>query len=288
MVSLGSASGEANAVSSDGSVVVGTAHGQAFRWTASDGVVDIGGLPGSFFTEAYGVSADGSTVVGRSESFQRSEAFRWTAGGGMSQFEELSGADQQSRAYAVSADGSAVVGWRSTSSGMQAFRGTDSGGVGFLPDGEAMTEAYAVSADGSVVVGRSEIGAVRWTASDGLQPLHVSGSPWSVSPDGSVVVGEGLFGAGHYEAFIWTERLGTQILTDMLGSVVPEGWGLYRATGVAVNGNTVSVVGHGSRPGGADEAWMATFTVPEPSSLLVLGVALLGFGTVVRRRTRTP
>jgi probable HAF family extracellular repeat protein len=47
-------------------------------------MVGLGNLPGGFFaSEALGVSADGSVVHGRSSSSSSSEAFRWTATGGM-------------------------------------------------------------------------------------------------------------------------------------------------------------------------------------------------------------
>ena len=281
MTMLGESGGWANAVSCDGSVIVGTTGSQVFRWTTSKGIAELGGLPGSFFSEAYGVSADGSIIVGYSESSERYEAFIWTADSGMSEFEELSEPIQQSRAYDVSLDGSTVVGWRSTDDGMRAFRWTASGGMTGLADGgEPMIEAYGTSADGSVVVGRSEGEAVRWTASDGTRPIQVYGSPFSISADGSVVVGEGLFSAGCYEAFVWTESLGARRLNDILASVMPDGWFLYRATDLAVNGDIVTVVGHGSNPSGKDEAWIATFPVPEPSSTLALALALFGLGNM--------
>ncbi len=71
---LGGFGSVAQAVSADGSVVVGTgasAFGtEAFRWTADDGMVGLGDLPGGgFFSAASGMSADGSTVVGNSFCF---------------------------------------------------------------------------------------------------------------------------------------------------------------------------------------------------------------------------
>ena len=74
--------------SGDGSVVVGDSMlsmSQAFRWTASGGMVGLGFLPPSDdMSTASGVSADGSTVVGYSR-YDGSiyQAFRWTPSGGM-------------------------------------------------------------------------------------------------------------------------------------------------------------------------------------------------------------
>src|SRR5262249_37302076 len=83
-------------ISADGSAVVGWSSSaplpgaggviEAFRWTANEGMVGLGFLPGgvSVESEAYDASADGSVVVGRSSSASGLfEAFRWTAEGGM-------------------------------------------------------------------------------------------------------------------------------------------------------------------------------------------------------------
>ena len=76
------------ACSADGSVVVGQGwtqgnqsslnYEQAFRWTASTGMVGLGELPGGiFYSEADGVSPDGSIVVGGSGTANGTEAFIW-------------------------------------------------------------------------------------------------------------------------------------------------------------------------------------------------------------------
>src|SRR5207247_5278902 len=105
----------ANAVSGDGSVVVGTGHSasgsQTFRWT-SGGMVGLGVLPGGNFSEPGGVSGNGSVVVGHSgDAFAPAQvkAFRWTAGSGMVGLGVLPG-DTSSSASGVSADGSIVAG----------------------------------------------------------------------------------------------------------------------------------------------------------------------------------
>jgi uncharacterized membrane protein len=115
----------ANAVSADGSVVVG-AYGfsdQAFRWTAQTGTVGLGDLPGGrVFSEANDVSADGSVVVGSGETafdgnIRTTEAFFWTAQSGMVNLREFlisQGSDltgwRLSSAEGVSADGGTIVG----------------------------------------------------------------------------------------------------------------------------------------------------------------------------------
>ena len=94
---------------------------EAFRWTAVDGMVGIGDLPGGdFASSANGVSADGSVVVGVGASTNGKEAFVWTRSGGMKSLARLlvgAGIDLTSAGWsrlnianAISPDGRYVVG----------------------------------------------------------------------------------------------------------------------------------------------------------------------------------
>jgi probable HAF family extracellular repeat protein len=116
----GASRSEANAVSADGSVIVGydtSASGiEAFRWTSAGGMVGLGDLPGGIFdSEALAVSADGSIVVGRGDG--SAEPFIWDAVNGMRSLStvltdlglDLSGWDLRT-ATGISADGSTIVG----------------------------------------------------------------------------------------------------------------------------------------------------------------------------------
>jgi uncharacterized membrane protein len=87
----------AYAITADGATVVGQISTttdskndtQAFRWTAQDGIVKLGDLPGGCVCSfAYGVFNDGQTIVGtgniaRALNAYKTEAFRWTSTGGM-------------------------------------------------------------------------------------------------------------------------------------------------------------------------------------------------------------
>jgi probable HAF family extracellular repeat protein len=114
----------ANAVSDDGSTVVGFsglgAGQEAFRWTSGSGMVGLGDLSGGDFeSSADAVSADGSVVVGygtRGTSPSTREAFRWTSGGGMVGLGYLPGSSLYGGAHGVSGDGSVVVGESGSSS----------------------------------------------------------------------------------------------------------------------------------------------------------------------------
>lgn len=205
----GSTTAAAIGVSSDGSVVVGdcTFPGnfkRGFRWTASQGMQDLGVLPGADSATANAVSADGLVVVGVSSASSGgfSRAFRWTAKEGLQDLGTLPGGTF-SNAYGVSADGLVVVGISNTSSGgfSRAFRWTATGGMqdlGTLPGG-LFSAATSVSADGNVVVGHSvtrrssddySYRVVRWVGGDAdgdgiLDNWEIDGIPYT-NPDGTL------------------------------------------------------------------------------------------------------
>ncbi len=246
----------ANAVSANGSVVVGMSNsasgGEAFRWTAAGGITGLGDLPGGVFaSSASGVSADGLVVVGFGNNASSSlEAFRWTSGGGMVALGDLAGGAFQSSAGGVSADGAVVVGSGVSASGFEGFRwtaGTGMAGVGDLAGGPFFSSASAVSADGTVVVGQGqgftaagfEFEAFRWTSSGGMIGLGdlPGGAATSianrVSADGAVVVGQSSSASGQ-EAFRWTSDGGMVGLGDLDG-----GGFASNAFGVSADGSMV-------------------------------------------------
>jgi uncharacterized protein (TIGR03382 family) len=134
MVGLGFLPGgdasQAFGVSEDGSVIVGQAARladcgitvacdyEAFRWTAADGVVGLGTLPGFDYSVALDTSADGSIVVGSSsDAVEDDAAFIWDADHGIRSLQQLLidlGIDltgwRLRTASAISADGTTIVG----------------------------------------------------------------------------------------------------------------------------------------------------------------------------------
>lgn len=139
MLQAGFGRSAAEAVSDDGSVIVGTIAeedrsgpwDQAFRWTEPTGLVLLGGLidiedmpvdaQWETFSAAHDVSGDGKVIVGRAYTGTDFEAFRWTADSGMVGLGFLPGFGQRSVANAASEDGSVIVGFSGTSLLMQAF-----------------------------------------------------------------------------------------------------------------------------------------------------------------------
>ena len=239
--------GQANDVSADGTVVVGTINGstlptgeaffQPFRWSATTGIVPLGTLGGPQ-TNGVAVSADGSVVVGSSNfggSSFHVEAFRWTAETGMV-------------------------------------------GLGSVP-GFPNSLANDTSADGRVVVGTAdaffeEAPAFRWTEQDGMVSLgdfpggRFESSARAVSADGSVVVGFGHDGVpvgqfGDMQVFIWDAVHGMRALRDVLVEQGTDmsGWRLSFPFGMSADGRVIG--GYGINPNGAPQAWLARLGATE-------------------------
>ena len=193
----------------------------------------------------------GTSIIAASAASVDYEAFRWTSDGGMVGLGDLAGGSFDSEAFGVSDDGSTVVGTSSSASGYEAFRWTSGGGMVGL--GDLAGGSFLSIANG-------------------------------VSDDGSIVVGHGTSASGN-EAFVWDAANGMRSLQDVLTNdhgLDLTGWQLSRATGISDDGLTI--VGYGTNPQGAQEAWIAT--VPEPSSLVI---CLTAFGMVgASRRRRMP
>jgi probable HAF family extracellular repeat protein len=301
----------ASAVSSDGSVVVGSwsypigpasLPGQAYRWTSADGKVPLGHLQGGSWTVARGVSGDGEVVVGFGDTATGVAAYRWTEASGL----ETIGATWANN---ISRDGSTIVGTTILSAEeRQAYRWTQDGGVetlGVLEPGH-ISAGLGVSADGAFVVGADfdeDISqqAFLWSESTGMIDLGMvrdasESAAWAVSGDGSVVIG--IYDLT--DAFIWTPESGMRVLIDVLTREYGlaeelEGWRLTAALGISADGRYL--VGNGLH-NGEGEAWLLDrgvnpppilpppiIPVPEPGTYgLMAGVGLMGAIAWRRRR----
>lgn len=276
------------AIADDGETFVGQSiDGKPFRWSRTDGAVDLGALPGYLpYGDAWDISADGSVVVGYLEE-PYSQAFRWTEADGMTGLGDLPGGRFFSRARGVSADGSVVVGESVSEldAGTNAFRWTEQSGMvslGVLP-GHSRSKANDVSANGLVIVGKSEpLGsdtddhAFRWTPDEGMADLGV-GEALATNSDGTIVVGTGIVGALRQRlALVWDQEHGARTLSTVLADNFGlaeqlQGWSLTAATGISEDGTTI--VGDGYGPTGKRQAWRAAINPTRLAGLLQPGDA---------------
>lgn len=206
----------AQALSDDGSTVVGYGGDRAYKWTTAGGLQNLGVLSGGTWSQAYGVNANGSSVVGSGNStggFTRA----FSHSGSMS---DLGAAvfppGGNSYARASSSTGTVVVGSFEVSGATHAGRWTSTGfqDLGVLqPQTATSSRANAVSPDGNWSVGQSGqlIGgprAVRWSGSGSILNLGVlsggtTSEAFAVSSNGMFVAGRSGSSSGN-RAFRWT------------------------------------------------------------------------------------
>lgn len=254
----GYASSQASALSSDGTVVVGTTattagNRQAFRWNAQQGMAGLGFIPDGTASAATAVSANGAVIVGvgdvnSGDPPTPSAGFRWTADGGAQRIDALPGS-QLCAVGGVSGDGTVVVG-TCLQTNNTAFRWTASSGPVALSrfggGGNQQSNAIAISRDGLVIVGVGHpvlTGAVMWAANGsstslGKLPGDAEGVATAVSRDGSVIVGASTNNAGVPRAFRWTQQTGMVALANGVN-------GLLGTFATSVSGSGSTIVGWG-------------------------------------------
>lgn len=167
MQALGPANSEANAISRDGSTIVGetavtSGAPQAFRWTQAGGLQALPPLPGTYYSYARGVSADGRDVVGSTTGLNVDYPTLWHDG--VPTLLSRPANWYHATPFAVSDDGQVVVG---TYSGPQSYGAAIwTPATGFipladylagygitLPTGLWLEECTGVSADGRTFSG---------------------------------------------------------------------------------------------------------------------------------------
>jgi len=224
----------ANKISKNGNVVVGESFiatgSRAIAWTAADGLMNLGVLPGGTADSvAYGVSADGSVIVGQSDDGNFAEggtAFRWTQATGMVALGNLGGPTNYGYAYQTSDDGTIIMGSMDDGHpgqfggiGFQTFRWTAA--TGMQPFGQApggvILGAASVSGDGlNYWASRGQLQTYRrtlagpWT----LQPAEFNTITW-IRNDGQVMFTSRCFGSTTAcpRAHRWTAATGA--FTDL-------------------------------------------------------------------------
>ncbi|MCA8948050.1 MAG: hypothetical protein KDE27_01015 [Planctomycetes bacterium] len=219
------APGTANAVSDNGTVVVGTRSDPsyaAFRWTVAGGIETLSG-PGMVNGFGYGISADGRIVVGSgivpaTLSGHYQYVYRWSQVAGGNVF-----GPHLSSGLAVSDDGNIIVGRAPhPQGGSRAAYWDDFGGPIAVPaaGNDRLRVAEAVSADGTVMVG-NVYGSTRWFRWDGGATAtlidapvgYTSASVGGMSSDGTEVAGTCAGSVpGETRAFRWSTTQGYELI----------------------------------------------------------------------------
>ena len=288
----------ANAVSADGSRIVGGRDGRGWVWDGDAGSSAALGPLG--FSSADGISPDGATIVGQLSTSLTFEAYRSSAATGTQLLGVFDPSWPISRAFDASAGGAVVVGTVDRRQGVtSAFVWTEATGMTVLPDlpgGGIASAAWAVSSDGSTVVGwsRSSLGLepVLWDSSGAIVGLGSipgvapTGGAFGVSADGSVIVGVAgstATAAGPH-AFVWDRQRGMRTVESVLTSagIDLEGWKLTSARAISADG--LSIAGAGINPSGQAEAWLAV--IPEPSSGAMVAAGVLALACRRQHRSR--
>jgi hypothetical protein len=215
----------AEAVSGDGSILVGSSGGNSALWTSAGGVEVIGS--GS----ALGISEDGTVVAGYTTA---GNSYRWTRATGVVEIGSF-------LATGISPDGSTIFGddtvnpvlWRASTGEVTIP----------LPAGVDVALPKAISGDGSVLVGTAFFSdglgyphehVFKYTAVAGIEvlgaiytdpALHDSNTMVAsgISYDGGIIVGQGVgmrtSSAGtSFQSFRWTQANGFESLGELSGA----------------------------------------------------------------------
>jgi probable HAF family extracellular repeat protein len=282
------ANSKAWAVSANGDVFVGDSgttggYTHAVSWTG--GVMTDIHTTGSFTgnnSAARAISGDGVVVAGLYEptpNVATTHAFSWTQAGGLVDLHPT-GYGNNSRADGMSSDSLVIVGSLELTSGGATHAAAWTGGV--VTDlstlGGDNSHAHAASFDGSVIVGKSEIApgdsthhAFRWTGGvmTDLSTLGGSNSTArALSANGGVVVGSSEIASGSAatHAFRWTQGTGMMDLNTLLRASRIDMTGITLASADGVSADGKYIVGTGSFPEYAEEAYLACY---DPSSSCV-------------------
>jgi cysteine-rich repeat protein len=229
----------ANAISADGSVMVGVDAAAAYRWTQATDRVELPRVPDAWVDDALAVSADGDVVSGY-YTLEPGTGGPWgfyrRAGDSFVRIPPLAGFEGGGASWnIVSADGATVVGMAYAGSQAAGYRWTEAGGTVALPSGGwAKTWAQAPSADGNVV-----IGAVANAVGDSVPAIWIGAADPVPLQD---------------------------LLEDTYGLDLG-GWTLFSVTGISNDGRTI--VGNARDAGGAFRAFLAR--IPAAGAPFVCG-----------------
>lgn len=268
------------ALSGDGSVLVGRCGMYPFRWSRGEGYTLLPIDPDFITAAAFDASAGGNLIVGQlwtdTPSVRRGACY-WT-GNSVTNIGDLPGGFDDGLARACSADGTTIVGRGLVDAGQRAFRWTEEAGMQELPSPVPLadlgsTSATGVNEDGGTVCGTAghwsdgeyRFSAYVWTNGGGsiLLPKgnHRDAQALDLSSDGTTVVG---ITGGNYgvplRPVLWGEDHSFVELPSLSG---PSGY----CTARRVSGDGSLVVGYDSTAG-VGTVWDAARNVHDATDYL--------------------
>lgn len=292
----GANQGDANGVSSNGSVIGGVVSGPGFeravRWVGG-AAQNLGLLASGTYSAGRGISGDGNVVVGYGDASGSTEqALRWTSAGGMQGLAFLAGGTNKSYASGASGDGSVIVGAAFNSAGQQAVRWVNGGTPQALGNVPGTTSSYgsAVTSLGDVIVGNSLgssggiVAAFVWDQARGMRTLQsvllseygVDFTGWtlnnvnSISAAGDAVCGSGIDPSGNTQA--WVAQINSRTYRYLSG----ETYTGFHTSHLGGFGTSVDVLG--GTAGGAASTYK-TLTITTKAAGAALAPAAFGFAS---------
>ena len=255
----------------------------------------LGASSGSSASSGFGMTADGKTLTGNAW-VNAGNANAIVVNNGVLTDLGTSVAGRSSRADAISDDGSLIGGYQDQFDGYRAAAVWQNGVQTVLMNGaDPLGQVNDVSGDGNWAVGGGNYAlngsAYKWNKNTGLVELDnpFAADGWSMTAtatnfDGSVVVGYAEDFFFDRRGWIWTQQTGTMAMEDYASTLSGySGEYLLGPTEISANGRYITGWGYNATGFGSLGWVIETPAVPEPCSLLALG---LGGLAVLRRRRK--